>query len=70
MPNRILGELTMRHTNTHNPMTKEDIFKQLDKLPTDFLRGEFIAHLYKMGTITGEQAISYAKEYNERKAIK
>jgi Mor family transcriptional regulator len=49
-------------------MTKEDIFKQLDKMPNDLTRAEFISHLYELGTITGAQAISYSKEYNERKA--
>ena len=58
----------MRHTHTDNKTNKEEIFKQLDSLLNDTTRAEFISHLYELGTITGVQAISYSKEYNERKA--
>lgn len=53
----------MTKTHTANPMTKEQIFTQLDAMPNDTIRAEFIDHLHKMGRLTERQAIDLTTEY-------
>lgn len=58
--------MTKIHINT--PMTKEQIFTQLDVMPNDTIRAEFIDHLHKIGTITERQAIDLTTEYIKHQA--
>ena len=57
----------MRHPHTDNKTNKEAIFKQLDSLPNDTTRAEFIEHLYQMGKLSSKEALKIAKEYNQQK---
>lgn len=57
----------MRHTHTDNRTNKEAIFKQLDGLPNDATKAEFIERLYQMGKLSSKEALEIAKEYNQQK---
>lgn len=57
----------MRHTHTDNRTNKEAIFTQLDNLPNDATKAEFIERLYQMGRLTAKEALEIAKEYNQQK---